>query len=561
LGRGISRLINEKSRKRPCFSGCWTSPCPPQKAVELERYDVLGSTVSISSLDDGAVHLYHVTPWEHLLPDEWVSLLSRVINKVSTIPPDDIGASYGDLRGHVLRTASRLLREDAARSDIELGADIASRESNISRLAEAAARHTVGLGVLEVLLADDRVEDVYVDAPSWENPVHVTLNGIQGSMVMRHCTTNIISSGEETDRMAARFKQYSGRPFSEAYPVMETDVQGHDARATVIGPPLSPSGTAIALRRHSAMPWTLLRLAYAGALDAWTAGLLSFLIDGRCTMLVSGARGAGKSSMLAALMFEFPLSQRILAIEDTLELPVRRMQTLGYKVQSLMMGGGGDHSAEEGAYDALRVSLRLGESAIVLGEVRGREAGTLYESMRAGRAGSSVLGTIHGDSARSVYDRVVHDMGIAKEAFMATDVVVTMGLTRPGGSSKQVRRLAEAAETARSRGPGEFNAMVTYDAAGDAFIRGGGEWEAVRRIAASWSMTYEGAMRNIDARARMRSALLSAARSGGMEYLGPEWTCRCNEHLRRCMDEGGDLEASVESFRAYVSRRCGHEVE
>jgi type IV secretory pathway ATPase VirB11/archaellum biosynthesis ATPase len=116
-------------------------------------------------------------------------------------------------------------------------------------------------------------------------------------------------------------KRDSGLQFSESEPVLETDMKGHDARATVIGYPMSPNGEAVSIRKHSTRPWTLTRLIANGTLDHETAGLLSFLVDNRCTFLVCGARGAGKSSLLTALMFEFPVSQRILTIEDTMELP------------------------------------------------------------------------------------------------------------------------------------------------------------------------------------------------------------------------------------------------
>jgi type IV secretory pathway ATPase VirB11/archaellum biosynthesis ATPase len=112
-------------------------------------------------------------------------------------------------------------------------------------------------------------------------------------------------------------------------------------------------------------------LAFNGSIDASLLGLLSYLMDGRTAMLICGARGAGKSSLLSALMFEFSPTQRILTIEDTLELPIRRMQHLGYKVQSLFVETRMEQTTEEVADQALRASLRLGESAIVLGEVRG----------------------------------------------------------------------------------------------------------------------------------------------------------------------------------------------
>jgi type IV secretory pathway ATPase VirB11/archaellum biosynthesis ATPase len=68
---------------------------------------------------------------------------------------------------------------------------------------------------------------------------------------------------------------------------------------------------------------------FPGLHDRW---LISFLIDGRSTILICGPRGAGKSSLLAATLFEFHRTQRILTIEDTPELPVRQMQSLGFKV-------------------------------------------------------------------------------------------------------------------------------------------------------------------------------------------------------------------------------------
>lgn len=83
----------------------------------------------------------------------------------------------------------------------------------------------------------------------------------------------------------------------------------------------------------------------------------------------------------------------------------------------------------------------------MIGEVRGGEAKVLYESMRTGRAGSSVMGTIHGDSARTVYDRVIHDMGIAPEAFAATDILITMGSRRDRGTGADRRGITEIVAT------------------------------------------------------------------------------------------------------------------
>jgi type IV secretory pathway ATPase VirB11/archaellum biosynthesis ATPase len=554
VNRALSKLFRERAVRRPGFSGCWAATSLPGGHKVIGSYEVAGAKITMASTADGTGMLYHAMPWEYGLPDSWVSALSRVIQRISYLPPPSLSVSQDELRSHVTSSSARLFRNMCSNGDLDLGTGIEEREATIQKLSDVVARYTVGLGLFEVLLSDDRIEDVYVDAPTEENPVYVTVNGISGINAVCRCLTNITASEDEIDKLASRLRQSSGRPFSEAYPVMETDIEGQESRATIIGPPLSPSGTAVALRRHSRTPWTLLKLASNGSLDADTAGLVSFLMDGRSTMLICGARGAGKSSLLSAMMFEFPLSQRILAIEDTLELPTRRMQSLGYKVQSLFVETRMDQSNEEAADQALRVSLRLGESAIVLGEVRGKEAQTLYQSMRAGRAGSSVLGTIHGDSAISVYERVVHDMGIPKEAFLATDLVLTMGLSRPGGGSRPVRRLIEVAECREEDGRVTFHQLLSpTHQAEDEGIAGS---RIITRIAESWNITVKEALANIRARSDMRRALLEASALHGPQYLEPEWVCRCNEFLWNRLDAGDrDYAGIADDFRELVKAR------
>lgn len=549
--RALNKLFRERAVRRPGFSGCWTGTSLPGGHKVIESYSVAGAKITIASTADGSEMIYHAMPWEYGLPDSWISALSKVIHRISFLPPPSLSISLDELRSHVTSSSARLFRNLCSSGGLDLGSGIEERESTIKKLSEVVARYTVGLGLFEVLLSDDRIEDVYVDAPSEENPVHVTVNGISGANALCRCVTNITVSEDEVAKLASRLRQSSGRPFSEAFPIMETDIEGQESRATIIGPPLSPNGTAVALRRHSRTPWTLLKLAANGSMDARTAGLLSFLMDGRSTMLICGARGAGKSSLLSAMMFEFPLSQRILAIEDTLELPTRKMQSLGYKVQSLFVETKMDQSSEEAADQALRVSLRLGESAIVLGEVRGKEAQTLYQSMRAGRAGSSVLGTIHGDSAASVYERVVHDMGIPKEAFMATDIVLTMGLSRPGGSTHPVRRLIEVAECREEEGKVQFHQLLhTVAASFDETLINS---RIISRIAGSWNLTQQEAVENIRARGDMRQALLDAAASRGPRYLEPEWVYRCNEFMWNRLDAGDrDYARIAADFRSLV---------
>jgi type IV secretory pathway ATPase VirB11/archaellum biosynthesis ATPase len=558
--KGFDKLVAERSTHRPHYSGCWLVKNIPRNAKKIEEYDIKDAHVQIFYLNEGIEYLYHIAPWEYELSNELTRIVRKTIEHLGQNPPREFSLSFDELSSYVQSTSLQLItsltNNKIALVRREYG--VANEELQ-ERLARVVARYTVGLGILETMLSDDHIEDIYIDAPAPENPIYVTLNGISGSNSIVRCATNVVATNSEIEGLVSRFRQYSRRPFSEAFPVMEIDVASFDTRATVIGPPLSPMGTAIALRRHSRFPWTLLKLAFNETIDCFIAALISFLIDGRATILICGPRGAGKSALLGATLFEFPRTQRILAIEDTSELPIRKLQQLGYKIQSILVENEIGVEREEKTDEALRVSLRLGESAIVLGEVRGKEAITLYESMRTGKAGSSVLGTIHGDSARSVYERVVHDMGIPKEAFGATDIVITLGLYRPHGSPKQMRKIIELTELKKDSNPGEFRPLVEFDHHTGKFnLHSIEDSDIIERIAKSWNLNCEEAWMNILTRAKMREVLLAIAQKGRKECLEPEWIAKTNEFLWQRMDVGKvDHELILNEFESWVQRRLG----
>ncbi|MFQ3284109.1 ATPase, T2SS/T4P/T4SS family, partial [Natronomonas sp.] len=168
--------------------------------------------------------------------------------------------------------------------------------------------------------------------------------------------------------------------------------------------------------------------------------------------------GAGKTTLLGALLWEIPPDVRTVAIEDTPELPVSELQHDSRDVQPLRVTTGDGASIT--ATEALRTALRLGDGAVVVGEVRGEEAKVLYEAMRIGAADGTVLGTIHGGGGESVRERVVTDLGVAESAFADTDLVVTLEAYKNGGSR---RRRVRAIESVR-RSPNGVGFESLYDA-------------------------------------------------------------------------------------------------
>lgn len=178
------------------------------------------------------------------------------------------------------------------------------------------------------------------------------------------------------------------------------------------------------------------------------AGLLSFLIDGNVTILVAGTRSSGKSSLLGAILVEIMRRYRIITIEDTLELPNHSLRDLGYNLECLKVGSALsiNKGSEVDASTGIRSTLRLGDSAIFVGEVRSKEAIALYEAMRVGAAANVVAGTIHAASPYGVYDRVVNDIGVPKTSFKATDIIVVANPIRSADGKHRLKRVLRISE-------------------------------------------------------------------------------------------------------------------
>jgi len=552
INGGLRSIMASNRRVRPSFSETFVAPNPPQGAKEVIHYDIPTASVRIHTLINETEGHYLLEPPEYKYTRAEVALVEAARQRLLEEAPEDMEVDTPALvKEWVERRGAEIIAETARTRGVALGTDRADQRDRVRDLAATLGRYTAGLGVIEHLLTDPRVQDVFVDAPADKNPIYVNLGSTDDKDNVPHrCRTNISLSQPEVEGLVARLRHASGRPFSESRPFLEHDLEDLNARVTVIGRPLSPSGTAIAFRRHATIPWTLPMLIAVDSLSPLAAGLLSFLVDGQSTILVAGGRGAGKTSLLGALLQEFPRAQRVLTIEDTLELPVAEMQALGHKVQSMRVQSTLGTEGEMSADDALRLALRLGESALVLGEVRGQEARTLYEAMRAGNAGSAVMGTIHGTSARAVHDRVVHDLGIPKEAFRATDIVVVAGLRRPGGSQRQLRRVVEVAEVDKvSTRAGKFRDLLTYDGRVDGLKDKGLKLsDRIRDIAESWGLTMEEAMDNIRARARIREIMVETSnREGRPELLEPEWVAEANNafwSLVEDMGREGDTDCS-----------------
>ncbi|MDW7732539.1 MAG: type II/IV secretion system ATPase subunit [Methanolobus sp.] len=495
-----------RSYVRPPFSTSRIYAEPPENTLFLECYDISHKDerplpVSIYQLTDRPEKMYIINPVEYFLEAGELELLELVRKKMIRHRPKDLHfANPSNSRNYFRLLGKRLLAEEAEISRMKLEPSKAKLYSDI------LVKYTTGLGILDDLLSDERVTDVYVNAPADRNPVHVVIDG-------EECISNIFLSQEDMDSMVSRLRSISGRPFGEATPVLEMFLKEYDVRVSVIGDPLSAKGIAYAFRKHAKDPWTLPRLINTGSISPLAAGFLSFLMDGQASVLVAGGVGAGKTSLLSAMLLEIPQKYRILTIEDTPEIPIEDLQDLGWKVQGLNSQSAiVKYGIEIEPSTALRASLRLGSSSLVMGEVRGPEVAVLYEAMQVGAAGNSVIGTIHGSSTQSVYERIVHTLGVPPASFKATDAIIVCSNTRISGSMSTKRRVVQISEVNRHWDEEDtatvFSDVFGYDASVDSLlpedILDRGQSILIAKIADKWGISIDQALTHIRLRAKIK---------------------------------------------------------
>jgi len=449
---------------KPSFIGSRLMFKEMEQLELLDEYLVKRATVQVFAHPTRTENLYFINPPEYTLSPEKYFVLSKTREVVSGYRPGKTSLSTVAKSRRYFERLYESTIKDVARTN-----KISIEPEEIAELASIVARYTMGYGILEILLSDRKLTDIYLDSPIGQKPLYIVHSEFG------QCQTNILYTQGEANALTSKLRAMSGRPFDEAHPVLDFDLPDLESRIAVIGPPLAPDGTAMAFRLHKMTPWTLPQFIDVDFLSPLAAGLLSFFVDMQATMLITGSRGSGKTSLLGSCLLEIPQSARIIVQEDTLELPVPYMKKIGFNVQRLKTRSPISVSKTEtevAPEESLRTALRLGDSALVLGEIRSVEAKVLYEAMRVGAAGNIVIGTIHGDSAYSVWDRVVNDLGVPNTSFKATDIVVVARPIRFAGSLKRNRRVVQITEVKKhwSEDPereGALLDLMLYDARKD----------------------------------------------------------------------------------------------
>jgi len=267
------------------------------------------------------------------------------------------------------------------------------KERVIRRIVDDA----VGLGPLQPLVNDLSISEVMVNSP---DEIYFERDGIIYLSALRFRDRDHVSL--VVDRIIAPL----GRRVDESSPFVDARLPD-GSRVNIIIPPLVPRSPTITIRKFRPDKYDMQDLVGIGTLTQTVADFLRAAVQLRLNIVISGGTGTGKTTLLSALSAYIPERERIITIEDPIELKLHQRHVIACEARPPNIEG----RNEVAQRDLLRNALRMRPDRIIVGEVRGAEAFDMLQAMNTGHEGS--LTTVHSNSPRDALSRIENMMLMA----------------------------------------------------------------------------------------------------------------------------------------------------
>ncbi|MFC9918390.1 CpaF family protein [Agromyces binzhouensis] len=301
---------------------------------------------------------------------------------------------------------------------------LTSAERN--RLIDEIAADVLGYGPLEPLLEDPTITEVMVNR---HDQIYVERSGRLQESSLR------FTSEAQLRRVIDRIVSRVGRRIDESSPLVDARLED-GSRVNAIIPPLAVNGPSLTVRKFARTPYTVEDLISFGTMSREMATVLDAAVRGRLNILVSGGTGTGKTTLLNVLSAFIPTSERIITIEDAVELQLQQDHVVRLESRPSNIEGRGEVTIR----DLVRNSLRMRPDRIVIGEVRGGESLDMLQAMNTGHEGS--ISTIHANSPRDAISRMetlvlmagmdLPLRAIREQIASALDIIIQIGRLKDG---------------------------------------------------------------------------------------------------------------------------------
>jgi len=430
---------------------------------EVDRYWVNApfAFVSINFDPEEAEHYYYVVE-PGLTPSE-TELLERLFEDIR-----------GPLlyRDEVADDPEQALREELQARLEEYG--VRTADETFYRLFYYLYRAFLGYGKIDPLMYDPHIEDISCDGPRLSVFIyHEEYTDIE---------SNVTFDPDELSNFVIQLAQRSGRHVSVSDPVVSTTLPDGSRIELALGEEVTPKGSAFTIRKYADKPFTPIDLLEYGTVDRRILAFLWLAIESNRSLLFAGGTAAGKTTSMNAVSMFIPPRSKVLTIEDTRELSLYHENWLSSVTRERM----GD--ADITMYDLLRSALRHRPEYILVGEVRGEEAITLFQAMNTGH---TTFSTMHADSVQTVINRLENEpINVPRPMVTSLDILCVQVLARSGGERvRRAKTLAEIEGIDQRTGELDYSNTYVWDANEDTFAEQNSELLAEIREERGWSQS------------------------------------------------------------------------
>ena len=390
--------------------------------------------VEILSIEGEVLPLYKVklpklTQQEHKLVDV---VKEKAIDEIK-IDPDKI-PDLAERRRVFTREVLKIIQRE--------GKEASPPPERLKRLSEVVVQDMIGYGPLDMMLADDMLEDVMVTGTNKPVYVYHRKHGM--------CSTEVTFEDEESIKhIIDKIARIIGRRIDQQTPLLDARLpDGSRVNATI--PPVSLEGSTISIRKFRKDPLTVIDILKFGTLSTDIAAFLWLIVDGMgvkpANIIFAGGTGCGKTTTLNAATTFVPERERILSIEDTAELQLPHRHWVRLETRPPNVEGRGEITMD----DLVKNALRMRPDRMIVGEVRGLEARTMFTAMNTGHDGC--MGTLHSNSAMETITRLTEaPMSVPGIMIPALDIIV-MQQRIYHRQKGQIRRVTEVAEVSGFEG-------------------------------------------------------------------------------------------------------------
>lgn len=299
--------------------------------------------------------------------------LSRRLDDLPEMPDDD--------------SLSTLIEETVLQEAIRIGLPAESAGKAANEIADDFLR----LGPLQPLLADESVTEIAANGPY---RVFVERNGI-----MEEALDVKFDDEAHLRRIVERIGRRVNRRCDDASPLMDARLSD-GSRVNAVIPPLSVSGTALTVRKFAKDRMSALDLLASETLSPAMLAFLAAAVSGRCSIIVAGGTGSGKTTVLNVLSAFIPDHERVVTVEDAAELQLKQDNLVSLESRPPNVEGKGEVTI----HDLVKNALRMRPDRIVVGECRDSEAVEILNAMTTGHDGS--LTTVHANDVPTVFSRL-----------------------------------------------------------------------------------------------------------------------------------------------------------